>query len=170
MNDAQNAMIFGCAEQFMKTIGLAVCDVLFAPCIKKEQAAEAGRLWLQAFVSAAKNNDSGDDFKTKFEDKLSEHFFTKPGTDPLDGILYTSTELDDVARFGHVAWLAIKLGHDLTTEDDASEAETFAWQNKFLDDMSSAAEEVATAMGLGGWCGFASAGDDWPAVFKAKQA
>ena len=167
MDDESKAMIFGCAEQFMKAIGEAVMDVMMEECIKVEQSEEAGRLWLQAFVSAAKNNDSGDDFKTKFEDKLSEHFFTKPGTDPLDGILYTSTELDDVARFGHVAWLAIKLGHDLTTEDDASEAETFAWQNKFLDDMSSAAEEVGKEVGeQAAWIEFA----DWGEVFKAKQA
>ena len=166
MNDAQNAMIFGCAEQFMKAIGLAVCDVLFAPCIKKEQAAEAGRLWLQAFVSAAKNNDSGDDFKTKFEDKLSYHFFTKPGTDPLDGILYTSPELDEVAKIGHVLWQGVNLGHNLMTDADASEAETFAWQNKYLDDMSSAAELVGGYNEECPWCNF----EDWGCVFEAKQA
>jgi hypothetical protein len=169
MDDESKAMIFGCAEQFMKAIGEAVMDVMMEECIKVEQSEEAGRLWLQAFVSAAKNNDSGDDFKTKFEDKLSYHFFTKPGTDPLDGILYTSAKLDDVAKFGHVLWQGVNLGHNLTTDDDASEAETFAWQNKFLDDMSSAAEEVATAVGLGGWCCF-NVDNDWPAVFKAKQA
>ena len=167
MNDAQNAMIFGATEQFVKAIGEAVCDVACEECIKKEQTAEAGRLWMQAFVSAAKNNDSGDDFKTKFEDKLSYHFFTKPGTDPLDGILYTSAKLDDVAKFGHVLWQGVNLGHNLTTDDDASEAETFAWQNKFLDDMSSAAEEVGKEVGeQAAWIEFA----DWGEVFKAKQA
>ena len=169
MDDEEKAMVFGAAKQFMTAVGHAVVDVMMEECIKVEQSEEAGRLWMQAFVSAAKNNDSGDDFKTKFEDKLSEHFFTKPGTDPLDGILYTSAKLDDVAKFGHVLWQGVNLGHNLTTDDDASEAETFAWQNKFLDDMSSAAEEVATAVGLGGWCCF-NVDNDWPAVFKAKQA
>merc|ERR1711865_170646 len=131
--------------------------------IKIEQAEMVGRLWLQAFVSAAKNTVSDDDFKTKFEDKLSHNFFAKPGTDPLDGIHYTSAEIDAVAEYGPTLWKGVQLGHNLATEDDASEAETFAWQNKFLDDMSSAAEEVAPSMG---WCAF----PEWRGAFDAKRA
>ena len=153
----------------MNAVGEAVVGVIYAQCIKVEQAEMVGRLWLQAFVAAAKNTESGDDFKTKFEDKLDEHVFAKPGTDPLDGIHYTSAELDVVATIGHVLWSGVHLGHHLTTEDDASEAETFAWQNKLLADISSAAEEVGVRGETNSecaWCDFS----EWKAAFDAKRA
>ena len=163
MDDEAKELIASGAAKYMTAVGDAVCDVLSEECITDEQTEMVGSLWLQAFVSAAKNTVSDDDFKTKFEDKLSHNFFAKPGTDPLDGIHYTSAEIDAVAGIGRSMWKGVQLGHNLTTEDDASEAETFAWQNKFLDDMSSAAEEVAPSMG---WCAF----PEWRGAFDAKRA
>ena len=162
MDDEAKDLIARGAASYMDAVGAAVTNVVCGV-IEIEQAEMVGKLWLQAFVSAAKNTVSDDDFKTKFEDKLSHNFFAKPGTDPLDGIHYTSAEIDAVAEYGPTLWKGVQLGHNLATEDDASEAETFAWQNKFLDDMSSAAEEVAPSMG---WCAF----PEWRGAFDAKRA
>ena len=166
MDDETEDLIARGAASYMNVIGEAVCDVVYADCIKVEQAEMVGSLWLQAFVAAAKNTVSDDDFKTKFEDKLSHNFFAKPGTDPLDGIHYTSAEIDAVAEYGPTLWKGVQLGHNLATEDDASEAETFAWQNKLLADISSAAEEVGGVNSECPWCDFS----EWPAAFKAKRA
>ena len=163
MDDKRKELIASGAAGYMDAVGAAVMNVAGEEVIKIEQAEMVGRLWLQAFVSAAKNTVSDDDFKTKFEDKLSHNFFAKPGTDPLDGIHYTSAEIDAVAEYGPTLWKGVQLGHNLATEDDASEAETFAWQNKFLDDMSSAAEETGVDTS---WCEFSA----WRGAFDAKRA
>ena len=162
MDDETKELIARGAAGYMDNVGAAVTNVVCGV-IEIEQAEMVGKLWLQAFVSAAKNTVSDDDFKTKFEDKLSHNFFAKPGTDPLDGIHYTSAEIDAVAEYGPTLWKGVQLGHNLATEDDASEAETFAWQNKFLDDMSSAAEETGVDTS---WCEFSA----WRGAFDAKRA